>query len=244
MVDTRSVIPLESNPAIFTDLANNVGLSPILEFHDVYSLTDEALMAFLPSPIYGIILLFPLTKSYENYRKQEDAKRAGDYHNELLHKVKWFKQTIGNGCGLYALLHILSNLPSDFIIKNLKLDQLLAGIDDNASNISVEEIATLVEQLESSIKLSDNFGQRGQTEAPRAEDPIELHFITFIKGKDNHLYELDGRRNGPIDLGESNSESNILKDPKIAQKVQFYIDNTDEVNKHNFAIMAIGPSAD
>ena len=34
------------------------------------------------------------------------------------------KQTIGNGCGLYALLHILTNLPQDLIISNSKLSQL------------------------------------------------------------------------------------------------------------------------
>ena len=44
--DSKRVIPLESNPAVFTDLAYNLGLTPVLEFHDVYSLTDKDLLNF------------------------------------------------------------------------------------------------------------------------------------------------------------------------------------------------------
>ena len=60
---------------------------------------------------------------------------------------------------------------------------------------------------------------------------------------------MDGRRTGPIDLGESNNKdnnnnNNIINDPLLIEKIQFYIDNADEANKNNFAIMAIGPSFD
>lgn len=239
--DSKRVIPLESNPAVFTDLAYNLGLTPVLEFHDVYSLTDKDLLNFLPNPLYAVILLFPLSKNYEDYRKQQDSINDQPYNNELNNKIKWFKQTIGNGCGLYALLHILTNLPRDLIISNSKLSNLLDSIKNG---LSVDETSLIVEELESEIKLDENFGEKGQTEAPAASESVDLHFITFIKGKDNHLYELDGRRNGPIDLGESVDESNIIKDPLLTEKIQFYIDNADEANKNNFAIMAIGPSTD
>lgn len=239
--DSKRVIPLESNPAIFTDLAYNLGLSPVLGFHDVYSLTDEDLLGFLPNPLYAVILLFPLSKNYEDYRKKQDTTVGEPYNNELNNRIKWFKQTIGNGCGLYALLHILTNLPRDLIVSNSKLSNLL---DNIKSGVSVDETSLIVEELESDIKLDENFGDKGQTEAPDANDAVDLHFISFIKGKDNHLYELDGRRNGPIDLGESANESNIIKDPLLIKKIQFYIDNADEVNRNNFAIMAIGPTID
>lgn len=239
--DSKRVIPLESNPAIFTDLAYNLGLSPVLGFHDVYSLTDEDLLGFLPNPLYAVILLFPLSKNYEDYRKKQDTTVSETYNNELNNKIKWFKQTIGNGCGLYALLHILTNLPRDLIVSNSKLSNLLDNINNG---VSVDEASLIVEELESDIKLDENFGDKGQTEAPDANDVVDLHFISFIKGKDNHLYELDGRRNGPIDLGESVNESNIIKDPLLTNKIQFYIDNADEANRNNFAIMAIGPTID
>lgn len=240
-MSSKAVIPLESNPAIFTELAYKLGLSPVLEFHDVYSLTDPDLLAFLPNPIYGVILLFPITKEYEQYRASEDSKVVATTNNNINNNVQWFKQTIRNGCGLYALLHLLSNLPSDLIIGNLSLSNLKTRIAEGG-DLSADEVAKLVEELENRIKLDDNFGQQGQTEAPPAEAVVELHFITYVKGKDGHLYELDGRRKGPVDLGQSTEDVHIINDAKLTNKIQFYIDNADDANKHNFAIMAIGPS--
>lgn len=238
MTDSKLVIPLELNPEIFSQLAAKLGLSPVLQFHDVYSLTDPDLLAFLPQPVYAIILLFPLTGGYEDYRKQQDANLQGYPNPEDVH---WYKQTIGNGCGLYALLHALTNLPRDFITAHLSVSHLI----DATRGKLVAETARHVEDLESQIKLDENYGVQGQTEAPAPESLVELHFITFIKGDDGHLYELDGRRAGPVDLGEATVENNhLLSDPKVAQKVQFYMDNTDDANKNNFAIMALAPSLD
>ncbi|KAI5903585.1 Ubiquitin carboxyl-terminal hydrolase YUH1 [Candida parapsilosis] len=243
MTDSKQVIPLESNPSIFTDLSHELGLSPILQFHDVYSLTDPELLSFLPQPIFGIILLFPLTPNYEAYRKEKDAE-AESYETMKNRDVYWFKQTIGNGCGLYALLHLLANISPDLILSHSKINDLATKIQGR--NLSVEEMSLIVEDLEKSITLDDEFGSKGQTEAPSPGDAVDLHFISFIKGKDNHLYELDGRRKGPIDLGEvsDSGKESIINEQKLTDKIQFYIDNADEKNKHNFALMALGPTLD
>ncbi|KAI3405442.2 YUH1 [Candida oxycetoniae] len=242
MPDSTSVIPLESNPQIFTDLAHKLGVSPILQFHDVYSLTDPDLLAFLPHPIFGVILLFPITPANEANRIEAD-QRTEPYLNDNS-KIHWFKQTIRNGCGLYALLHILTNLPPDLNISNSKISDLVTKL--NTKNKSIGETSLLIEELERGIQLDENYGSRGQTEAPNATDDINLHFISFIKGRDNHLYELDGRRNGPVDLGEvgDSGKENLIHEPKLVEKIQSYIDNTDEENRHNFAVMAIGPTLD
>ncbi|CAH6722084.1 ubiquitin carboxyl-terminal hydrolase Yuh1p [[Candida] jaroonii] len=239
MGDSKRVIPLESNPTIFNDIGYQLGLVPVLEFHDVLSLTDPDLLAFLPQPIYGIIMLFPITEEYEQYRKKFDSTITYDNDNT---NVQWFKQTIGNGCGLYGLLHIMANLPQDLIIDNSIINKFL--LSELKPGISVEDTAKLVEKLEHAIQLDDNYGRQGQTEAPSSDVQTEFHFISFIKGKDNHLYELDGRRKGPVDLGESIDGSNILNDSKLSEKIQFYINNTNEENKHNFAMIAIGPTLD
>lgn len=235
-----SVIPLESNPIIFNDIASKLGLTPLLEFHDVLSLTDPDLIAFLPQPVYGIILLFPLTDTYETYRKKFDAMRNNSIDN--VSNIKWFEQTISNGCGYYALLHILANLPRDLIINNLILNKnLLTHLD---SDSTVQDTNKLVENLEKIINLDENYGKKGQTEAPSPDTKVDLHFITFIKGTDNHIYELDGRRSGPIDLGLSVEGSNIIGDPILSNKIQFYMDNADDDSKNNFAMLAIGPTSD
>lgn len=230
-----AVVPLESNPEVFSELAYTMGLSPVLGFHDVYSLTDPELLAFLPQPVLAIVLLFPISSGYEADRKFVPGP-------ELINdrSIKWFKQTIKNGCGLYALLHALANLSPDFIIEDLVLNQLL--LTRLTGNISQSETSSLVEQLEQAIQLDANFGLKGQTDAPEAEDDVQFHFVTYVKGTDGHIYELDGRRDGPVDLGKTEEGSGLLSDSKVSDRVNFYINHTDDSEKDKFAVMAIAPT--
>lgn len=230
-----SVVPLESNPQVFTELAHTLGLSPVLGFHDVYSLTDPDLAAFLPQPVLALIVLFPISADYEVDRKVSPGPNLPKNPNIL-----WFRQTIKNGCGLYALLHALSNLSGDFIIEDLVLNKIL--LVNLSENISDERTSKLIEQLEQTIQLDKNFGLKGQTEAPEADYDVQFHFITYVKGSDEHIYELDGRRDGPIDLGASDADESLLSNGKVAQRLRFYIDHTDEQDRDKFAVMAISPT--
>lgn len=234
MPDSKRVIPIESNPEIFNSLAHNIGLTPVLAFQDVYSLTDPDLLAFLPRPAMAVTMLFPITKTYEEYRKNEDLTHDNNSKGSL-----WFKQTVGNGCGFYAILHILANLPRDLIIENLILNKLL--LLQISEDTAEDEVTMLVELLEQNIELDSNYGNQGQTEAPNAEEQVEFHFISFVKGKDGHLYELDGRRTGPVDLGPC-EDADLINDQKLLEKIQFYMDNTEESQRNNFALMALVPS--
>lgn len=104
----KSFYPLESNPEVFNELIQLLGVSSDLAFEDIYSLDDPEL---LPHPALALVLVLPegpLIKAY--------AADAADpsYSNEYSgcgadEPVVWFKQTIYNACGLYALLHALSN---------------------------------------------------------------------------------------------------------------------------------------
>jgi ubiquitin carboxyl-terminal hydrolase L3 len=102
----KHFIPLESNPDVFTELAHKLGLSTSLGFQDVLSLDDPELLGFLPRPALALILVFPTTDKYERRVQDEDAKleelqSSGD--------VVFFKQTINNACGFYAILHAVCN---------------------------------------------------------------------------------------------------------------------------------------
>jgi ubiquitin carboxyl-terminal hydrolase L3 len=92
-----------------TALLHNLGLSPELSFADVYSISDPELLAFIPRPSYALLLVFPVNETYEKFRLEED-KDAEDYKGHGSgEEVLWFKQTIGNACGLYGLLHGVAN---------------------------------------------------------------------------------------------------------------------------------------
>jgi len=109
MTARKHFLPLESNPAVFTELAHRLGLSSSLAFHDVLSLDDAELLAFVPRPALALVLVFPASRAYQAdlARKDKDTPEhtlCGDEEDAV-----WFKQTIHNACGLYGILHALSN---------------------------------------------------------------------------------------------------------------------------------------
>lgn len=101
----KHFIPLESNPAAFSVLAYNLGLSTRLFFTDVISLEEPV----TPHPVYAIILIFPTTPKYEQKKLAEEATREEYDGSGTEEPVMWFKQTINNACGLYGILHCVAN---------------------------------------------------------------------------------------------------------------------------------------
>jgi ubiquitin carboxyl-terminal hydrolase L3 len=103
----KHFIPLESNPEVFTELVHKLGVSRTLCFQDVLSLDDSELLAMVPRPAYALVLVFPTTEAYENRIKDEESllEANGGAEGDVL----FFKQTINNACGLYALLHAVCN---------------------------------------------------------------------------------------------------------------------------------------
>ena len=90
-------IPIESNPEIFTKLAQDIGLSKSLAFEDIWGLDPDSI-ALLSRPVLAIVLVFPTGENYERNvaaRNIEERSTADD-------NVIWFKQTIHNACGLYG----------------------------------------------------------------------------------------------------------------------------------------------
>jgi hypothetical protein len=75
-------------------LAAKLGLSTELEFYDVYSL-DESELSHIPRPALALLVIIPLTPSWEKDRQAEDVNK-GDYQGSGPQEpVIWFKQTIG-----------------------------------------------------------------------------------------------------------------------------------------------------
>lgn len=102
-----------------TSLLHQLGLSKTVGCHDVYSIDDAELLAFIPRPAYALLLVFPINDTYEKFRKEEDGAKPAYEGFGPDEEVLWFKQTIGNACGLIGLLHGASNGPvTDFISKS------------------------------------------------------------------------------------------------------------------------------
>lgn len=110
---SKTFIPLESNPQIFTSLAHNLGASLGLKFTEVYSL-DDGDDEPKKGEILAYILAFPTSENCEDERAAEGEKDVSDKEKEEEEEeeekdVIWLRQTIHNACGLYALLHAVCN---------------------------------------------------------------------------------------------------------------------------------------
>jgi len=99
----------ENNPEVMTSLVQKLGLSSTLAFHDVYSLDDPSLLAFVPRPVHALLLVFPVSKTYETQRVAEDSSLPDYSGSGADEEVLWFRQTIGNACGMMGLLHSACN---------------------------------------------------------------------------------------------------------------------------------------
>jgi ubiquitin carboxyl-terminal hydrolase L3 len=100
---------LENNPEVMTSLVQKLGLSPALAFHDVWSIDDPEMLSFVPRPANALLLVFPISQSYEAFRRREDNDEPEYEGRGESEPVTWYKQTIRNACGLIGLLHAVSN---------------------------------------------------------------------------------------------------------------------------------------
>ncbi|KAI0009992.1 ubiquitin carboxyl-terminal hydrolase [Xylariaceae sp. FL0662B] len=206
-------IPLEANPELMTTLLHKLGLSEALQVHDVYSITEPELLAFVPRPALALLLVFPVSATYESARLAEDAG-APEYDGKGEGEpVIWYKQTIRNACGLMGLLHAVSNGPArGFVEPNTPLQRLIAS----AIPLPPAERSALLEKTPELAAAHHEAASRGATAAPDAQDDVDLHYVCFVKaGEDGTLWELDGRRKGPIARGRLADGEDVLSDKAL-----------------------------
>ncbi|KAL7795833.1 cysteine proteinase [Trichoderma ceciliae] len=200
-------IPLEANPQLLTTLIHKLGVSPALQMHDVYSLTEPELLAFIPRPALALLLVFPISAVYESHRMAEDSLVAEYEGTGDREPVLWWRQTIRNACGLMGLLHAVTNGPArEFITEGSTLEDFIK----KSTPLHPTERAKLLEQTPALADAHKEAATEGDTAAPNAQDDVDLHYVCFVKGKDGSLWELDGRRKGPINRGELNKDEDVL----------------------------------
>lgn len=105
----KSFVPLENSPEVMTSLVHKLGLSDALSFHDVFSIDDPDLLSFVPRPASALLLVFPVSETYEKHRISEDSDKPTYEGKGADEPIIWYRQTIRNACGLMGLLHAVSN---------------------------------------------------------------------------------------------------------------------------------------
>lgn len=226
-----------------TRLAHELGLSSSLQFHEVYSLTEPALLEFLPRPAHALLLVFPVTSTYEKFKREEDATRPTYTGSGPQEPVIWYKQTIRNACGLIGLLHVISNGEArEQIVAGSSLEQLLK----EAIPLDPVQRAELLYQSNTLEAAHATAAATGDSVAPAAEASIDLHFVAFIKDKDNNLWELDGGRTGPLNRGKLDGDNDVLSDQGQELGVKAFLKREEEAGggELRFSVLMLGPSMD
>ncbi|KKY25889.1 putative ubiquitin carboxyl-terminal hydrolase isozyme l3 [Phaeomoniella chlamydospora] len=238
----KAFVPLENNPEVMSSLVHTLGVSSSLAFHDVYSLDDPTMLSFVPRPASALLLVFPVTNTYETFRQSEDSALPEYSGSGASEPVIWFKQTIRNACGLIGLLHAVSNgAAKEMITEGSDLDKLLK----DAIPLSPKDRADLLYESKALESAHSDAATRGDTKAPDAEDQTELHFVCFVKQGDE-LWELDGRRKGPLYRGKLAENEDVLSDKGLDLGVKSFLKREEEAGggELRFSCIALGPSLD
>ncbi|RDX78706.1 Ubiquitin carboxyl-terminal hydrolase 3 [Mucuna pruriens] len=238
MASAKRWLPLEANPDVINQFLWGLGLGENeAECCDVYGL-DEELLEMVPKPILAVLFLYPITTQTE-----EERLRQQNETKEFNSRVYFMKQTVGNACGTIGLLHALGNLTSEVkLIEGSFFDNFFKS---TASLDPLQRAAFLENDREMEVAHSVA-ATSGDTEplilplifllqifVLQASDNADAHFICFAC-VDDELYELDGRKLGPISHGPS-SPFTLLRD--AAKVIQSMIQkNPDSLNFNVIAL--------
>ncbi|KAM1800600.1 hypothetical protein EV2_032972 [Malus domestica] len=215
-------LPLEANPDVMNQFLWGLGLQEDeAECYDVYGLDGE-LLEMVPNPVLAVLFLYPITTKTEEERMMQANEKQEPKGN-----VYFMKQTVGNACGTIGLLHAVGNITSEIkLVEDSFLDKFLKK---TASMDPLQRAAFLESDTEVEVAHSVA-ANGGDTEA---SDNADTHFICFAC-VDGELYELDGRKSGPISHGPS-SPNSLLQD--AAKVIQGMIQkNPDSLNFNVIAI--------
>lgn len=220
-------VPLESNPTVLTKFAAALGMPSTHAFTDVLS-TDAEMLAFVPSPRLAVMLLYPITDKIVSATDGAcTAPGAG---------VPYFcKQTISNACGTIALLHAVTNAARHGALA-LAPGSFLADFAERTKGMTPVERAAALEADDGLDKAHATFAAQGQTDAPPADEKLNLHFVAFVE-EEGVLWELDGRKDGAVAHGPCKSDV-LLETACMVIQTKFMAADPTELR---FTIMALTP---
>lgn len=87
---------------------------------------------------------------------------------------------------------------------------------------------------------------QGDTSAPAAEADVDLHYVCFVKSKDNHLWEMDGSRKGPLQRGALAADEDVLSEKGLDLGVRSFLKREEQAGRGElrFSLIVLAPSLD
>ncbi|KAH8364440.1 ubiquitin carboxyl-terminal hydrolase isozyme L5 [Drosophila biarmipes] len=208
---------IESDPGVFTELIREFGCDGA-QVEEIWSLDSESFKNL--EPIHGLIFLFKWVQEDE-----PAGKVVLDREN-----IFFAKQVINNACATQAILSLLMNLEHE----DIKLGETLTNFKEFCQCFDPYNKGLTLSNASQIRTVHNSFARQTLFELDmknQNKDEDVYHFVGYmpIGGR---LYELDGLREGPIDLGEIRPEQNWIDvvRPIIEKRMQRYSDGEIHFN--------------
>jgi len=122
----------------------------------------------------------------------------------------------------------------------------LAKLLNDAIPLKPIERADLLYESEALESAHRDAASGGDTAAPAAEDNIDLHYVCFVKSAKNELWELDGRRKGPLNRGQLSPDEDVLSEKALNLGVRSFLNREAQAGggELRFSLITLAESLD
>ena len=122
----------------------------------------------------------------------------------------------------------------------------LAKLVHDAVPLNPQARADLLYESEALESAHQSAAGGGDTSAPDAEDNVDLHYVCFVKSQDNNLWELDGRRKGPLNRGKLSADEDVLSEKALDLGVRSFLKRESEAGGGDlrFSLITLAESLD
>ena len=122
----------------------------------------------------------------------------------------------------------------------------LENLLEQATPLKPMERADLLYESQSLESAHASAASKGDTVAPEANTNVDLHYVCFVKSSQNNLWEMDGRRIGPLNRGKLDPGDDVLSEKALALGVRSFLKREEEAGEGDarFSLIALSESFD